>query len=306
MATTRSIQKVFTAIEVSEGAGARVRRAIPTPKLRHLTPFVMLDHFASPANQIGNFPDHPHRGQEIVSYILSGATDHEDFLGNKGTIGPGSLQFMTAGRGIMHAEQPRRYDTEHDADDSLIEGLQLWIDMPAQMKYVVPRYRDLRAEDIPIARLDDGRVTVKVIAGESHGVVSQQDLGYTPIWYLDVVIHPGGQLQQIVPRKWNAFAYILSGRVSFDSSSSFQYRFDTVVFVQEGDVLDAMVPKDADKPAHFIIFAGEPLDQDIVQYGPFVLSSQEEVYQAISDFQLGQNGFERALMWKSDIQRRLN
>jgi hypothetical protein len=136
MVAARSIRQAFPALEVSEGAGTRVHRGLPTPKQRNLTPFVMLDHFASLANQIGNFPDHPHRGQEIVSYILSGAADHEDFLGNKGTIGPGDLQFMTAGRGILHAEQPRRNDPKNDPEDSPIEGLQLWIDMPKELKYV--------------------------------------------------------------------------------------------------------------------------------------------------------------------------
>ncbi|KAE8406394.1 hypothetical protein BDV37DRAFT_280983 [Aspergillus pseudonomiae] len=310
MVIARSIKQYFSSVEVSEGAGSRVHRALPTPKLHNLTPFVMLDHVASEANKIGNFPDHPHRGQEIISYILSGALDHEDFLGNKGTIGPGDLQFMSAGRGIMHAEQPRRNDPVNDREDSIIEALQLWIDLPKEFKYSTPQYRDVRAKEIPVVHVDEGRVVIRIIAGESHGVVSKQNLAYTPIWYLDVTVKPGGHFQQTLPNAWNAFVYILRGRVTFTSSSSDKSmslgRFHVVVFEQNGDFIEASVSANADENARFIIFAGQPLDQEIVHYGPFVLSSLGEVYQAVEDFRKGKNGFERALTWKSEIQRRLD
>jgi hypothetical protein len=170
----------------------------------------------------------------------------------------------------------------------------------------------VRAQDIPIAKVDDGRVIVKVIAGESHGVVSQHDLAYTPIWYLDLTILPGGHVQQAVPQGWNVFAYTLRGHVSFHPStatsgkSKLTDRFHVVVFEQTGDFIKASVPDTADEQARFILFAGKPLDQKIVQYGPFVLSSEEEVYKAMADFRMGKNGFERALTWKSDLQRRLD
>ena len=181
----RGIQAVFEAREQAEGAGATVRRSIGTAKLRNFTPFLMLDHF-----NIGvgaGFPDHPHRGQETITYLLEGAADHEDFAGHKGTLWAGDLQFMTAGKGIVHAEMP------HDnGDGSSNNGMQLWVDLPKDLKNCEPRYRDLRAAEIPIAEADDGKVTVKVISGQSQGVDSLQQLAYTPVWLLDVTVRPGG------------------------------------------------------------------------------------------------------------------
>jgi redox-sensitive bicupin YhaK (pirin superfamily) len=186
---SRGIAKVFEAIEQAEGAGATVRRSIGTPKLRNFSPFLMLDHFSIAPG--AGFPDHPHRGQETVTYLLSGAVDHEDFAGNKGTIEAGDLQFMTAGRGIVHAEMP------HDnGDGSSNVGMQLWVDLPRDLKQCEPRYRDVRSKEIPVYESEDGKVTVKVISGQSHGVDSLQELAYTPVWLLDVTVRPGGSITQ--------------------------------------------------------------------------------------------------------------
>jgi len=274
-----------------------VRRSIGTPKLRNFTPFLMLDHFAVPPG--AGFPDHPHRGQETITYLFEGGIDHEDFAGNKGTIGPGDLQFMTAGRGIMHAEMPVQ-----NKDGSANVGMQLWVDLPAKLKSCEPRYRDLRAEEIPKAIADDGKVEVKVISGRSQGVDSVQDLAYTPVWLLDVLIKPGGKISQELPAGWNAFAYTLKGVVTFgngakDSQTITPYH--NVVFEQQGDVVTAEVEEGASEEARFILVAGQPLDQEIVQYGPFVTTSKEEVYQAMMDFQTSSNGFERANGWESEI-----
>ncbi|PWY72479.1 RmlC-like cupin [Aspergillus sclerotioniger CBS 115572] len=300
MAVPRAIRQAFLAIEQAEGAGARVRRSIGTAKLRHLSPFLMLDHFT--IGKGAGFPDHPHRGQETITYLLSGGVDHEDFAGNRGTIGPGDLQFMTAGRGIMHAEMPHE-----NPDGSPNVGMQLWVDLPKKLKMCEPRYRDLRAEEIPIATTDEGRVTVKVISGQSHGVDSVRDLAYTPVWLLDVTIRPGGRVKQLLPVGWNAFAYTLQGRTVFGSGEETQSieQFHNVVFEQQGDYVEASVPDNAESEGRFLIVAGQPLDQKVVQYGPFVVTSQEEVYQAMLDYQTASNGFEKSRGWESDIGKRM-
>ena len=297
MATTRAIRKIFTAIEQAEGAGARVRRSIGTPQLRNFSPFLMLDHFSIKPG--AGFPDHPHRGQETITYLLSGGVDHEDFAGNKGTIGPGDLQFMTAGRGIMHAEMPRQ-----NPDGSANVGLQLWVDLPAKLKSCEPRYRDLRAEEVPMAEVDGGKVKVKVISGRSGGVDSVKDLAYTPVWILDVEIQRGGRLSQEIPAGWNCFAYVLEGRVVVGREGERQVaeQYSNVVFERDGgEGVEFSVDEGEEGKARLVLIAGEVLDQKVVQYGPFVLNSQEEVYQAFSDFQNHENGFERGKGWESEI-----
>ncbi|KAK3983793.1 RmlC-like cupin domain-containing protein [Cladorrhinum sp. PSN332] len=295
----RAIRKALLAVEQSEGAGARVRRSIGTPALRSLTPFLMLDHFSvSPG---AGFPDHPHRGQETITYLLTGGMDHEDFAGNRGTLNPGDLQFMTAGRGIMHAEMPRQ-----NPDGSANVGLQLWVDLPRELKYCEPRYRDLRAAEIPVVKSADGKVTVKVISGEFNGVESVKDLAYTPVVFYDVEISPGGKLEQKLPEGFSAFAYTLEGEVVFGEGKEDQGgekvgQFHNVVFGDEGEGITARVDDGAQKAARFVLIGGKRLDQPVVQYGPFVVNSQDEVYQTFVDYQSHSNGFERAKGWKSEI-----
>ncbi|KAK6429471.1 RNA pol II transcription cofactor, partial [Oleoguttula sp. CCFEE 5521] len=195
----RGIQKVFEAIEQSEGAGATVRRSIGTPKLRNFSPFLMLDHFT--IGEGAGFPDHPHRGQETITYLLSGGVEHEDFAGHRGLIEAGDLQFMTAGRGIVHAEMPAK-----SVDGSPNVGMQLWVDLPKDLKACEPRYRDLKSTEIPAYNSPDGKVTVKVISGQTHGVDSLQELAYTPVWLLDITIRSGGSIEQPLPAGWNSFA----------------------------------------------------------------------------------------------------
>src|SRR5690242_19468501 len=179
----RKIDQVVHAIEVNEGVGMRVRRAIGISRLRNLTPFLMLDHFSSEFGGAADAgaPDHPHRGQETISYILQGGVDHEDFAGNHGTLDAGDLQFMTADRGIMHSEMPRE-----GQEGKPMCGLQLWVDLPKELKYCEPRYRDLRAAEIPEVTTDEEKVHVKVISGQAFGVQSARDLSYTPVWYLEI------------------------------------------------------------------------------------------------------------------------
>ena len=238
---------------------------------------------------------------ETITYLLEGSVDHEDFTGGKGTIGPGDLQFMRAGRGIVHSEMP--------AIDSVANiGLQLWVDLPLEMKSAEPRYRDLRGSEIPTATSPDSRVTVKVISGTSYGIDSAQDLASTPVHMYDVTISPGGTLSQAIPANWTTFAYTLSGAATFSpdsKSAALITPYHNVVFETTGDVITASVEEGASESARFILVAGQKHDQPIVQYGPFVTTSTEGVRQAMMDFQTNSNGFERALNWESTIGKRL-
>lgn len=226
--------------------------------------------------------------------MLSGAFDHEDFAGNKGTIHAGDLQFMTAGRGIVHSEMPAQ-----NSDGSANTGLQLWVDLPKELKSCEPRYRDLRAAEIPSATGDDGRVSVKVISGKSYGVDSVQDLAYTPVWLLDVTVKPGGKLVQEVPAGFNAFVYTLEGTARFGAEKKEIGQYHNIVFEEEGDLIVA--ENEGQSDARFAIIAGKILDQPVVQYGPFVVTSKDEVMQAMFDYQTHSNGFERADGWASEI-----
>lgn len=204
---------------------------------------------------------------------------------------------MTAGRGIVHSEMPR---PNNDGDPAI--GMQLWVDLPEHLKSVEPRYRDLRAKETPTISVDDGKVTIKIISGQSHGTDSVRDLAYTPVWIFDITVAPGGKVIQELPKGWNAFAYTLAGTTSFgreDQTTIGQYH--NVVFEKEGDSVVAEVSKEASESGRFFLVAGLPLDQDVVQYGPFVTTTQEGIYQAMMDFQTNSNGFERAKGWRSEI-----
>ncbi|KAJ4266804.1 hypothetical protein BFJ63_vAg15574 [Fusarium oxysporum f. sp. narcissi] len=300
MPELRAISKIFTALEQVEGAGARVRRSIGNKYQRNFSPFLMLDHMNG-SNGAG-FPDHPHRGQETVSYILKGSIEHEDFAGNKGILYAGDLQFMTAGRGIMHSEQPIP-----SPDGSPGAGFQLWVDLPKHLKMCEPRYRDLRAREIPLAHLDDGKVLVKVISGKAGNVDGVKDLTYTPVWYLDVDIQPGGTLVQSLPKDWNAFSYVFEGSADFASQTGILTRVDqygTVIYKPGRDAISIQVAESEGSSARLLIIAGQILEQPIVQHGPFVSTSADGIRQAFEDFYQGKNGFERAKGWQSDNMKR--
>jgi redox-sensitive bicupin YhaK (pirin superfamily) len=309
----RVIQKTYLAKEQAEGVGARVRRAIGVPQLRNFSPFLMLDHFT--VHPGAGFPDHPHRGQETITYLIEGAFDHEDFTGSKGTLYAGDLQFMTAGRGIVHAEMPNQSSETN-------VGMQLWVDLPRELKKVEPRYRDLKGGEIPVVKLDDDKVTIKVISGKSHGVDSVRDLAYTPVHIYDLEIKPGGKVTQEVPADFNVFAYVLSGNVKFGAGQDGQVveKFHNVVFEVGGNEVVMSVAESEKESARICeyfpqrtfcevskltceidLVGGQILDQPVVQYGPFVLNTQREVQQAIMDYQTSSNGFERAANWESEI-----
>ena len=286
--TSRNVEKVVKAIEQSEGVGARVRRTIGTRNLRNLSPFLMLDHFSVPFG--AGFPDHPHRGQETVTYMLDGAFEHEDFVGHAGRIETGDLQWMTAGRGIMHSEMPVK-----QPGNKPNVGLQLWVDLPEQHKLTDPRYQELRDADIPRARPDD-KVEIKVISGDSFGVKSPVQT-LVGVWYLDIKVAPGGKVSQSLPKDWTSFLYTLTGKPTISGKEV--EPFNTVVLSTSGDGIT--VENNGTEEARFVILAGEPLEQRVVQHGPFVMTSEEGIYEAMMDFTSHSNGFERAKGWKSEI-----
>lgn len=285
----RQVAKSFVASIQPEGDGAKVRRSIGGMKARNFTPFLMLDHLVQTG---GGFPDHPHRGQETITYVLNGQVDHEDFTGSKGTIYSGDLQFMTAGKGIVHAEMPRV-----DSEGNEPEIMQLWVDLPIDLKACEPRYRDLKAKEIPVARPDD-KVEVKVISGESYGVQSLQDLAYTPVVYYDFNVKAGGQVSQHVDEDYNVFLYILHGAIKINGETDIPEHY-TVLFETKGNSIEFTAVEDT----RLILVGGKQLQQPVVQHGPFVETSREKVRDAFMDYQKGQNGFERIHGWSSQIGR---
>lgn len=288
---SRNIASKFLAGIQPEGAGARVRRAIGTLKVRNFTPFLMMDHLISTGD---GFPDHPHRGQETITYVLQGNVDHEDFTGSKGTIGPGDLQFMTAGRGIVHAEMPKK-----DSLGRNPEMMQIWVDLPKTLRQTEPRYRDLNASEIPIAHPNE-KVEVKVISGESYGVKSVQDLAYTPVIFYDYRVQSGGGIVQPIPEDFNVFLYVLNGSMKVNGETV--ERYNCVLFDKEGASINATV--EAADEARFIIVGGKRLDQPIYQHGPFVDSSGWGILKAFWDFENAKNGFERSKGWASKLLTR--
>ncbi|KAI8895302.1 RmlC-like cupin domain-containing protein [Globomyces pollinis-pini] len=248
----------------------------------------MLDEFL--VKKPAGFPDHPHRGFETVTYMIEGEFQHEDFAGHSGTIGPGDVQWMTAGKGILHAEMPK--------SDTACTGLQLWINLPKKDKMVDPKYQELLSKDIPVSSKPGGGVTVKVIAGESYGAQAKIHTN-SPIYYLDVNMEANQSFEQTVPEGWTTFIYTLAGdSTTVGPEKSSVPAHATVVFGHDGNTVQV---ETGSQPARFALIAGEPIDEPIVQHGPFVMNTKEEIYQAFSDYQMGVNGFENAAAWHSKI-----
>lgn len=281
----RSVVKKLLSKEQPEGDGALVRRSIGRPELKQLDPFLLLDEFSVTAP--AGFPDHPHRGFETVTYMLEGAFTHQDFAGHKGTIRPGDLQWMTAGRGIVHCEMPAKRGTQH--------GLQLWVNLSSKDKMIEPNYQELEDKDVPKVQRDG--ISVSVIAGEAMGIKSPV-YTRTPTMYLDFQLEPGAVLHQAIPEGWNAFAYILEGESSFGSPDVPAIGAHHTVQLGMGDGVS--VWNKSKGLCRFVLIGGEPLNEPVVQYGPFVMNTKEQVMQAIQDYQKGRNGFERASGWQSD------
>lgn len=281
MTQLRTVKNTLLSKEQGEGVGARVRRSVGRPELRSLDPFLLLDEFrVSPP---AGFPNHPHRGFETVTYMLKGKFTHEDFLGHKGTIGPGDLQWMTAGRGIVHSEMPAKGGGES-------HGLQLWINLGSNQKMCEPAYQELISDDVPKPSKDG--VTVAVISGEALGVKSRV-YTRTPTMYLDFKLDPSAKHTQPVPEGWNGFIYTLVGGIEISGTHVDEH---TTAVMADGD--HVVVENKGTDVAHFVLVAGQPLNEPVVQHGPFVMNTREQITEAMRDYQAGRNGFEKANSWR--------
>lgn len=290
MFRTRQIAFQFVAKEQSEGVGARVRRSLGSFKLRNLDPFLMLDEFN--VGLPGGFPDHPHRGFETVTYVLptsKGHMLHEDFLGNKGDLRPGDLQWMTPGRGILHAEMPATADPAH--------GLQLWINLPKARKIMEPRYQEVNRESVPHVFNEDKSVEAILFAGEVFGKKGPIETE-APVTYVHFIMQKGSKLEYNIPQGHNGFIYSLEGTALVAGKKVTAH--EAVVLEVDGDGVEVV----ADESFEFIIISGQPLNEPVVQHGPFVMTTQDEIRQTIFDFHGGKNGFENAPNWESDLSRR--
>ncbi|KAL7416744.1 RmlC-like cupin domain-containing protein [Mrakia frigida] len=293
MSSSRTVVKSVLAIAQSEGVGAIVKRSIGTQQLRNLSPFLMLDEFnVAPG---AGFPDHPHRGQSTVTYMLDGQFQHEDFAGHRGLIGPGDVQWMIAGKGIMHAEMP-----VHTPGGPNPTGLQLWIDLPKAEKMSEPLYQELKSTEISTAYPSED-IEIRVISGESHGVTGKVRSRGGAYYYDFKLKKNGATAFQPLPKGWTAFVYTLTGSLLVGDSKQAYPPSTTVVLSSKSSEEGVQLTSASDGETRFVLIAGEPLSQAVVQHGPFVLTSREDVIQAFSDYQNSENGFERAKGWESEI-----
>jgi quercetin 2,3-dioxygenase len=281
----RSLSRVVPGLETYEGEGFLVHRPFPSPALSDFDPFLLLDEMGpmqlDPGEAKGA-PDHPHRGFETVTYMLAGRFEHKDSHGHAGTIGPGDVQWMTAGGGVIHSEMPER---EFAQAGGRLHGLQLWVNLPRADKMMTPRYQELPAASIPQAVSADGQVTVRVIAGEALGARAAIDTR-TPIQYLHFTLQPGAQVTQPVPPEYNAFAYVLAGEVVVGGKTAGANQM--VLFGRDGDEIALQAsPKG---PLEVLLLAGIPLGEPVARWGPFVMNSRAEVMQAVDDYRNGRMG----------------
>jgi len=287
--TTRSVNQIINSMTTSDGAGVKLLRTLGSKQNLRLDPFLMLDEFGSfDANDyIAGFPPHPHRGFETVTYMLEGHMLHEDHMGNKGHLRSGDVQWMTAAHGIIHSEMPQQ-------QSGRMHGFQLWINLPAREKMKAASYRDIPAEKIPVVAFGNG-ATVKVIAGD---VVNDEQRISGPVQglatqalYLDVKLPQGQRFVQATPAAHNAFIYLYEGEITIGEGTVTKLQGHTAALLNGGDQIVVNAASDA----RFLILAAQPLNEPVVQYGPFVMNTREEIEQAIVDYQNGKLVQEKAL-----------
>jgi redox-sensitive bicupin YhaK (pirin superfamily) len=274
---TRSVEQLIAGQPTSDGAGVKLTRVLPQPLQRRLDPFLLLDAFGTddPQDYIGGFPDHPHRGFETVTYMIAGRMRHRDSAGHEGLLQNGGVQWMTAGRGVVHSELPEQ-------EDGRMEGFQLWLNLAGKDKMRTPWYRDIQSAEIPEFTTADG-VKVRVIAGRSHGIDGAMQRDVTEPLYLDLEIPAGASFTQALLPSHNAFAYVYRGGLQIG---------DTQVPVQRMAILandadsDGVVLKAA-AATRALLISGKPLREPIAQYGPFVMNTKDEILQAVQDYQSG-------------------
>jgi redox-sensitive bicupin YhaK (pirin superfamily) len=281
--TVRSIKQKLRALEVTEGAGVTVYRTIGTPQLRNLDPFLMLDFFSStdPNDYIAGFPDHPHRGFITLTYMLDGHMLHRDSMGNEGDLRSGGAQWMKAASGVIHSEMPKQ-------SEGLMRGFQLWINLPASEKMSAPGYQEYSPEAIPT--VEGNGLRVRVLVGEYRGTHGPITDDTTNVQYLDVSLEPGSSFSHPLPAELHGFVYVFEGDARCGNTDLPQHSF---AVLGEGDGLEVVA---GDKPVRFIMVVGKPIGESIVQYGPFVMNTTEEIHQAMADYRDGRLVREKASM----------
>jgi redox-sensitive bicupin YhaK (pirin superfamily) len=280
---SRAVERLVRGVATSDGAGVRLTRVLTQDLQRRLDPFLMLDAFRNenPDDYIGGFPDHPHRGFETVTYMIAGRMRHRDSAGNEGLLGPGGAQWMTAGSGLIHSELPEQ-------EAGLMEGFQLWLNLPAASKMVAPSYRDLPPAAIPEFEATGG-VRVRVIAGESHGVAGAVSRPDTEPLYLDVHLPAGTRFVQALPAGHNAFTYTYRGSARVSGTEV----PDRHMAILANDGRES-VEIEAIGDTRVLIVAGRPLNEPIAQYGPFVMNTADQIRQTLDDYRRG--AFEAAVV----------
>jgi hypothetical protein len=285
---SRRVIAVADSLRTLEGGGFPVRRPFPTAGLLQVDPFLLLDHLGpvkwGPGEGIGA-PDHPHRGFETVTYLLSGEMEHKDSAGHSGRLRAGDVQWMTAGAGVVHSELP---SGEFMRNGGVMHGFQIWVNLPARDKMIRPRYQDIPATRIPEAVSADGRAKVRVIAGSALGQSAVIETR-TPIIYLHYTIAPGGETVQAVPEEYNALVYMISGKVRAGDDER-QVSEGQMARFGHGNSVRLAVAEDATGPANLLLLAGAPLNEPVARHGPFVMNTQQEIVQAIRDYQEGRMG----------------
>lgn len=274
---SRRVERLVVGKETSDGAGVKLTRVLSQQLQRRLDPFLLLDAFGSdkPDDYIAGFPDHPHRGFETVTYMISGRMLHRDSAGHEGLLSNGGVQWMTAGRGIVHSEIPQQ-------EEGAMEGFQLWLNLPSKDKMIEPWYRDFAAEDLPRFVTEAG-VAVTVIAGSSHGVAGAVSREAAAPLYLDLRLPAGTSFRQALPADHNAFVYVYRGELSI-AGEGVPTRHMAIL---ANDAQSTYVEIEASAGARALLIAGRPLKEPIAQYGPFVMNTDKEIYQALSDFRDG-------------------
>ncbi len=278
--TPRTVERIVIGQATSDGAGVKLTRVLTQPLQRRLDPFLMLDAFGTddPQDYIGGFPNHPHRGFETVTYMIAGRMRQRDNAGHEGLLGNGSVQWMTAGRGIIHSELPEQ-------EDGRMEGFQLWLNLPAKDKMRAPWYRDITPAEIPELTTDQG-ATVRVIAGSSHGVDGAMQRDVTEPLYLDIELPAGASFEQALPEGHNALVYVYRGGVKIAGTDVPVQRMAILANGKDADGVRIT----AGAASRVLLIAGKPLNEPIAQYGPFVMNTQDEIFQAVKDYQAGKFG----------------
>lgn len=281
VANPRRVERLVQGMATSDGAGVKLVRVLTADLQKRLDPFLMLDNFGTdnPEDYIGGFPDHPHRGFETVTYMIDGRMRHRDSGGHEGLLQNGGVQWMTAGRGLVHSELPEQ-------EDGRMEGFQLWLNLPARDKMCRPGYRDIQSADIPEIRPAPG-VLVRIIAGASHGTAGAVQREATEPLYLDVHFEgdsaAAGVFAQRLPERFNAFLYVYRGEVEVGDTTVPSGR---MAILENAAGADGVVISSRG-PAKALLIAGKPLNEPIAQYGPFVMNTQQELRQAVMDYQAG-------------------